>query len=66
MYQVIECNFPGLRAVITQNLTYGEAKSLCDYYNSECDSYTSYEVEEMPLTLKDIRNKKLNKLNKLK
>ena len=61
-YKVIENMFPGLSKVIAENLTLEEAKKFSsDHY----DNYTSYSVEEMPLTIAELRKLKLDELKQI-
>lgn len=64
-YQVVECLFPALRKIIKKDLTHSEAEELRSLYNSDCDAYTFYEIEEMPLDIKKERKEKLNKINEI-
>jgi len=62
-YKVVEVMFPGLRGTVKENLSFEEASKLSNEYNSDCDSYTSYEVEEMIPDIKEERKEKIEQIN---
>ena len=56
--------FPSLTQVCKNNLSWEDAKTLAEKWSNGCDVYTSYEIEEMKPSIKDIRQEKLINLDK--
>ena len=47
-YSVVEKDWMGPESIIHANISQKEAKLIADYYNTDCDAYTSYGVKLMP------------------